>query len=249
MANKKFSAFDAPTDFEAADEVVGWRPSAPSDKNKRWSGTKILAFINASLAASFAAKADAAATTAALAAKADAAATTAALAAKADAAATTAALDLKANKADCWQRVGGSNVAITHTGAAGVETTLVTCSIPAGAMGPNGMMRVTMLTSAAANNANAKTFRLRFGGSAFQLWSLASTLSNEMQRIIRNRNSASSQVSQTAGAQSSGSVNAAVSTMAINTAAAFDVTITCNLAVGTDSVNIESWLVEILYGA
>jgi hypothetical protein len=163
------------------------------------------------------------------------------------AATITAALALKASIQSTWQVLGkGANV--SHTGSTS-ETTLATISVPAGAMGPNGMVRVTAQASAAANNANAKTLRLRFGSSAFQSVPLASTRTNRFSRLIANKGAANAQVSYPAGALSDGSVNVAPATMAIDTSAAFDITLTIQLADGSDTVVLDQYLVELIHGA
>ncbi|MBI4723861.1 MAG: hypothetical protein HY765_02285 [Rhodomicrobium sp.] len=69
--------------------------------------------------------------------------------------------------------------------------------IPAGSMGANGSLRVT-LAARVANNANAKTLRIRFGpndvtGTVFLGINLASTLTVRVQVEIRNIGSQSSQ--------------------------------------------------------
>jgi len=151
-----------------------------------------------------------------------------------------------------WQIAGSGGAAVALTGSTS-ETVLKTVNIPAGALGPNGQIRVSALTSAGANNANAKTVRWRMGagigGSSFQSYSLASTLTAEVLRRVANQNSQSVQVVSSAGLPSFTNAGAAVATMAINTAAAFDITITGQLADAGDTLTLNSWLVEYCYGA
>lgn len=147
-----------------------------------------------------------------------------------------------------WRVLAKGNVAIPLTGTTS-ETDYVLVTVPGGAMGPNGQIRITTLTSAGANNANAKNVRYRFGGSAFQNFSLASTLSNEGQRTISNRNSVSSQVAASASGSTFGNSGAAVATAAIDTSASFDIRLTGLLANAGDTLTMERYLIEILYGA
>jgi len=157
--------------------------------------------------------------------------------------ATTAYIDR-----DRWRVLARGNVAIPLTGTTS-ETDYVLVTVPGGAMGPNGLIRITTLASAGANNANAKNIRYRFGGNAFQNFSLASMLSHDGQRVIGNRNSQSAQVAPTAGASTFVSSAAAVATTAIDTSANFDIRITGLLANAGDTLTMERYLIEILYGA
>lgn len=136
-----------------------------------------------------------------------------------------------------------SAVAASHTGNL-LETTLATITVPAGAMGANGQVEIWALFSV-TNNANVKTPRIRLGGSAFYSASLASTASAQCIVRIANRNAANSQVSFAGVVSGIGSSSSAVATGAIDTSAAVSITITGQLAVATDTITLESYIVKV----
>ena len=149
-----------------------------------------------------------------------------------------------------WRNLGSSAVAASITGTL-TETALATITIPAGAMGPNGVIRVQLLWTV-TNNANAKTLRIRLGGiggTAHMTISGASTVSVTAHRVIANRNSQSSQVSSSAATTAFGNGAAAVVTGAIDTSASQTLVITAELGNIADTVTLESYLVELLNGA
>jgi hypothetical protein len=114
-------------------------------------------------------------------------------------------------------------------------------------MGPNGQIRVTAVFTV-TNSANAKTMRLKLGGtqvSAVQVTTVATEISFA---IVANRGTANSQVTNSAfnmRGDSTGAVNAT----AIDTAAAQNLTLTGQKALGAEQLTLESYLVEVLYGA
>jgi hypothetical protein len=145
--------------------------------------------------------------------------------------------------------LAASAVAIPHTGTTS-ETTLATVTIPAGAIGANGFVRVTT-TWSHTSSGNAKNLLVRFGGTggtAYQNSSVTATASTRHQILIGNRNSASSQVgmnSTTAGGF--GSTNAAVATSSVNTGNAVDLVFRALLANSGETITLESYLVEVFY--
>lgn len=139
----------------------------------------------------------------------------------------------------CPYVLQASAVAVPLTGGT-VETVLATIPIPSGAMGLNGSLRVTLL-STATNNANNKTLRVRLGGLAGTVFFtniLTVAISARSILGIYNRNSAASQVSDSAGAAG------ALPTGVINTAVAQDLVITGQLANGADTTTLEAYIVE-----
>lgn len=161
-----------------------------------------------------------------------------------------------------WRTIASSAVAVVRNSAnaAGdaTETAQVTIAIPAGAIGPNGHVRLTWLGSH-TNSANVKTWRVRFGasgagtgGSIYYNVAATSSASLSNQIIISNRNSASSQVSATSGSSTSfNQTTGNVSTSSINTANASEIVIS-NLwagATASESMTVERYLVEVMYGA
>lgn len=145
------------------------------------------------------------------------------------------------------QTVAQSSVAVPLTGST-TETTLATISIRGGSLGANGRLRITTLWSF-TNNANSKTFRVKLGGT--QIWSRAESANLSAHHMIAmsNRNSASSQVTNSGSTGGGwGPVGASVATTAINTASTQNLTITGELVNSADTLTLESYLVEVLYG-
>lgn len=151
-----------------------------------------------------------------------------------------------------WYVIGASAATGMSVTGSTNETALATISIPAGAMGANGILRVTLLVTG-TNNANTKTIRIRLGGisgSQFFAASIASTLTTRSQIQIQNRNSQASQVAHAnATLNSFQSTSGGVFTASVDTSAAQDLVISGQLGTGTDTLTLESYLVEILYKA
>jgi hypothetical protein len=150
-----------------------------------------------------------------------------------------------------WRQIAHSAVAASHTGNT-TETVLATISIPAGSMGPNGMLRVTTLWSM-TNTANNKTFRVRLGGaSGTQFLNQAiAQASYQDHRLIRNRNSQSSQICSPAGGMVGGFgvTTGTLASGAVDTSAAQDLVLSAQLANSGETVTLESYTVEVCYGA
>jgi hypothetical protein len=147
-----------------------------------------------------------------------------------------------------WRVLAASAVAASHTGDT-LEAALATIAIPAGAMGPNGQLRVTTQWTY-TNSANAKTLRVRFGGTSgtpYLAQSSTTTASAVFQNRIANRGAANSQIGNSN--TSFGATTGAVVTSAVDTSAAVNLVITGVLANAGDTVTLESYLVELSYGA
>lgn len=129
------------------------------------------------------------------------------------------------------------------------EDTMVTITIPADMLGLNGRIRVTLFGTM-TNNANAKTIRARFGGSAIYTGqALASNASYKMQFEMANRGSASSQLAlgvSGAGGGSWGVSTGGSTTSSIDSTANRDLTLTLQKATSGDTLTIDSYLIEIL---
>ncbi len=145
--------------------------------------------------------------------------------------------------------LASSAVASSITGTT-TETALATVTIPAGAMGATGMLRVSTQWSY-TNSANNKTIRIRFGGmSGTQYLSVTPTTTaslRDIPRLIMNRNATNSQiggvVSGTAGyAPTTGSCV----TSAVDTTSAVDLVMTAALANTGETITLESYLVELI---
>ena len=152
-----------------------------------------------------------------------------------------------------WRPVAGilvlaqSAVPVPLTGSTGL-TTLATVNVPANIMGLNGRLRIATIWSC-TNNANNKTPSISFAGAS--LLSSALTTVNALmdEQIIANRGAANSQIalspSTIADFGSSGNANV---TTAIDTTQNQQILIQGQLANAGDTLQLESYLVEVLYG-
>lgn len=125
------------------------------------------------------------------------------------------------------------------------ETTLATITIPGGMMGANGKLRVSALFSM-TNNANNKTPRIRLGGSETLAAPFASASAISLARTIANRGATNSQLSEPGTSTGFGTAGSAVVTTAVDTSVDQSLTITGQLAVGTDTLTLEGYTVEVL---
>ena len=161
------------------------------------------------------------------------------------------ALDLKQNKTDTWTVIS-SGVQASHTGDT-LEHTFTTINIPANALGPNGMIRLT-LNFSCTNNANTKTVRARFNGASGTQY-LNSPLTSQARLhtpvFIYNRNATNSQIGGTnAGNQAGyGQSTSSQVTSSVDTTAATTIVVTGQLANASDTVTLESWSLEYHYQA
>ncbi|MFD2271823.1 hypothetical protein ACFS07_13325 [Undibacterium arcticum] len=140
-----------------------------------------------------------------------------------------------------------SAVAVSVTGTL-TETTLASVTIPGGVMGLNGSLRITTLWSC-TNNANNKTFNVRFGGTSIcSNTSMNSSVAYIDRRVLHNRNSLISQVAMPGANGGSGNSTVALVTMTKDTSVDQLLTITMALANTGDTVTLESYTVEVLPG-
>lgn len=150
-----------------------------------------------------------------------------------------------------WRVLAASAAASAHTGSTS-ETLLASVAIPAGALGANGVLRVTSIWSH-TNSASVKTPRIRLGGISGTVVcgpALTTTGSLAIQRTIHNRNAHNSQV--TLGAATSNTFatsTGALLTASIDTSAAQDLVFTGQLANAGETIALETYLVELLHGA
>jgi uncharacterized protein YbjQ (UPF0145 family) len=145
--------------------------------------------------------------------------------------------------------LAASGVLASHTGSTS-ETALATIAVPAGAMGANGILRVTSLWSY-TNSANTKTLRMRLGGLAGTLFmeiAATTTAYYYSQRLIQNRNSQSSQIGQQGGTGTfTTAANATTGT--VDTSSAQDLVLTGQLASAGETITLEGYIIELKYGA
>jgi hypothetical protein len=129
------------------------------------------------------------------------------------------------------------------------EDTLATITVPANAMGANGVLRITTHWNI-TNNANVKTPRIRFSGGAGTIYSTA-TFASQSDAIIRgniaNRGTTNSQVGLLETIFSSGgsAVNGRT-VSAVDTTVSTTIVITGQKAVAGDTLTLESYLVELI---
>ena len=150
-----------------------------------------------------------------------------------------------------WYALGYSSVAVSHTGDT-TETTRATITIPAGAIGANGRVRITTLWSY-TNSVNNKNMRVRFNGLAgtvYANYQTTTTATIRAQAEIANVNATNSQKgSNTAGTGGWHTSTGAVVTSAVDTTAAVDIVLTAQLTDSGETITLESYIVELLSSA
>jgi len=134
-----------------------------------------------------------------------------------------------------------ANVSLTGTTT---ETTLATVTIPAGLLGSNGKIIVYPLWTM-TNSAGQKSFKLKLGGQTCYQVSLTTSAHSASLLLVRNFNSVSAQKTSTGLSAGLGATTATISNTTVNTAIAQDLTITGQLANGTDTMTLEGFFVEI----
>ena len=133
-------------------------------------------------------------------------------------------------------------VLVTNTTA---ETTQANLVIPGNSIGTDGAIRIHVLMSH-TNNANNKTIKVKLGGVVLNTIVDTTSASLNLEMYTANRGAANSQVSQPVGANSFGVSASAVVTAAVDTSKDQPLLITCQLAVSTDTCQLERFSVEIL---
>jgi hypothetical protein len=132
------------------------------------------------------------------------------------------------------------------------ENVLATITIPAGAIGANGLLDI-LLKLTATNDASTKTIRGRLGGVGGTILFAQATVSfatAEARFSIENRNSQSSQIGGRSGSAggTGGSANA-FQTGAVDTSVETTLVLTGQLADGTDTLTLESYSVHLFHQA
>lgn len=125
------------------------------------------------------------------------------------------------------------------------ETTLGSFTLPAGVMGPTDLCRITADFSW-PNNSNSKTPRVRFGNGLVH--STSQTTSGSLAGIwnILNRGSQQSQITTSQGMCGVGTSAANATTLSVDTTQAVTISLTGQLGVATDTITLESCLIEVL---
>lgn len=138
-------------------------------------------------------------------------------------------------------------------GATTAETVLATISFAGGELGANGqLVVVTQWTT--TNNANNKNQFVRIGGvagTAMQVFTNTVHAGSTRYLVIANNNSQSAQKTLAPPANSIGigQFGSAGVTATVNTASAWDLIISGNKAVSTDTLTLESYQIIVYYGA
>jgi hypothetical protein len=128
------------------------------------------------------------------------------------------------------------------------EDTLATCTVPAGAMGANGALRITTNWSI-TNNANNKTPRIRYSGAAGTSYAgptWSTQVNGQFVLSIQNRGATNSQVGQAMLMNTTAAGTSAVSTSSADTTGSTSVVMTCQKATAGDTCTLESFLVELM---
>jgi len=133
-------------------------------------------------------------------------------------------------------------LALTNTT---LETSLVTIIIPAGLIGSNGKVKLYSLFSA-TNNANNKTVRIKLGGSTGYFLQSSGYAQLSSLVIFRNFNSESVQKVSSGLPAGLGSTGGSFTSLTIDTSVATTITITGQLAVGTDTLTLEDLFIEVV---
>ncbi len=133
---------------------------------------------------------------------------------------------------------------VSLTGSTSVVT-LATITIPAGLIGVNGKLKIYPLWST-TNNANVKTLRVLLGGSTCTTMPSQSVPNNSGLVILRNANSESSQRCSSGLIAGIGASTGSIAVTSIDTTAAVNLTVTGQLAVGTDTMTLEDLFVEVV---
>lgn len=127
------------------------------------------------------------------------------------------------------------------------KTTLASVIVPANAMGKNGSIRVTTVWSM-TNNANAKNVITQWGGTDIATLACASMATYREQRQITNRNALNSQVAFVSAFGGWANSAVAISTQAKDTSQDQTLGIAVQLTNATDTITLESYLVELIPG-
>ena len=134
--------------------------------------------------------------------------------------------------------------AVALTGTT-VETTLATITIPAGLIGSKGKVKLYPLWST-TNNANLKTLRVKFPIGAVYTAAASNTVHVGGLVIIRNLGSESVQRVSSGILAGIGTSIGSIASPTVDTSAATTITITGQLAVGTDTMTLEDLFIEVV---
>jgi hypothetical protein len=123
------------------------------------------------------------------------------------------------------------------------NNTLRTLTVPGRSMGPNTELRITAAFSM-PNNANTKTFRITFGGTAYFTASFTTASTVFLELSIQNRNSLASQVGQVLSSIGPAFNAGTIVTSAVDTTVDQTITFAAQAGVGTDQLALERCMVQ-----
>lgn len=149
-----------------------------------------------------------------------------------------------------WTVLGASGVAGTPSSST-TAVLFATVSLAAAAMGPNGWLRIEAIYKF-TGSAGTRTPIIKFGATNISASGIASSnLSTRLALVVANRNNQASQIIMPPStvAQGFGNQTATVQTTAEDTSAAINVGFHGQVANAADSINLEAYIVELLYGA
>lgn len=141
--------------------------------------------------------------------------------------------------------LAASAVAQSITGTL-TETTLASGTIPAGTLGANGQVDIVALWSH-TNSANNKTLRVKFGGTNFMAVVTTTTGVDQTYTRIANRGVTNSQIGFIAASSTGFSAIAGSNvTASVDTTADVTLLITGQLALGSETITLESYIVKLV---
>lgn len=144
--------------------------------------------------------------------------------------------------------LAASAIAVPLTGTTS-STILATATIPANSLGPNGILRVTMVTSE-TNNANSKALIARINSTAHYQANLPSLAGRRVQYECWNRGATGSQLNfGTSIGTSIGGFTQPYITTSFDTTTDLPFQIIGQLTNSADTFTLEAWMLEIAYGA
>lgn len=147
-----------------------------------------------------------------------------------------------------WRHIprilASSNVAVTAAADTAVNT-LATYNMPANTMGQDGRLEIENIWTV-NNNANTKTARVSFGGTAYNSQALASNIQQVDRTFIRNRTT-SSQYGRVSGAGAGGYgvTTGTLTTSTVDTTQAVAVLIQAQKATGSDTMTLEGYTITL----
>jgi hypothetical protein len=137
-----------------------------------------------------------------------------------------------------WSTTGDTN-----------ENTLTSVTIPGGSLGPNGTLSIDTLWSY-TNSANTKTMRIRFGSLAGNILLNITATTTATARFLSRSSNLNSQSSQIVFANGSiGNSGNPVSNLTVDTTVDSILYFRGLNGLSSETIKLESYLVEVFYGA